>query len=295
MRSSRRTQQADVNPEQRSLYSSSSIHYGNIHSFGTSSSSNYFRYLKSPIVSMITLHKKTYSDLNGLGGKLWVGGICSAQSHTCCSAAQRHQVQLAQGAFCPVTLLLHFCRAMNNYHISLADSWHQEAQVIYETWQVILIKCGACGCKVAGREQILSSQRVAKRHALLQTRWAGLSGLPQLSCKPGPCSPGGQTGFSWRGRRHTASPLLFHNNKHMTHKQGYLMQSKSHVDHERLSHNYVLTRYKHSCLFPEPTWSQHESISWGLNRKLNRYFYKGINKYQKQSYYNWPSGSFYPA
>lgn len=135
---------------------------------------------------------------------------------------------------------------MNNYRISLADSWHQEAQVIYETWQVILIKCRACGCKVARREQILSRQQAAKRHALLQSRWAGLSGLPQLSCKPGPSSPGGLTGFSWRleGRRPTASLLPLHNNKHMTRKQAVLMQSKSYVHHVHLSHNRVLTRYK---------------------------------------------------
>ncbi len=139
---------------------------------------------------------------------------------------------------------------MNNYRISLADSWHQEAQVIYETWQVILIKCRACGCKVAGREQILSRQRAAKRHALLQTRWAGLSGLPQLSCKPGPRLPRGTDRFQLEGRRHTASLLPFHNNKHMTHKQAVLMQSKSHVDHVHLSHNRVLTRYKaQSCVF----------------------------------------------
>lgn len=46
--------------------------------------------------------------------------------------------------------------AMNNYHISLADSCHGQAQVIYETWQVILIKGRSSGCKVAGREQTLS-------------------------------------------------------------------------------------------------------------------------------------------
>lgn len=143
-----------------------------------------------------------------------------------------------------MTLLLHFCRAMNNYHISLADSWHQETQVIYETWQVILIKCRACGCKVAGREQILSRQQAAKRHALLQTRWAGLSGLPQLSCKPGPSSPGGLTGFSWRGEGtpQASCPSTTTNTWH-TNRQ-FWCKAKSHVDHVHLSYNYVLTRYK---------------------------------------------------
>ena len=116
-----------------------------------------------------------------------------------------------------MTLLLHFRRAMNNYRISLADSWHQEAQVIYETWQVILIKCRACGCKVAGREQILSRQRAAKRHALLQTRWAGLSGLPQLSCKPGPQLPRGTDRFQLEGEKaHREPPALPQQQTHDT-------------------------------------------------------------------------------
>lgn len=144
---------------------------------------------------------------------------------------------------------------MNNYRISLADSWHQEAQVIYETWQVILIKCRACGCKVAGREQILSRQRAAKRHALLQTRWAGLSGLPQLSCKPGPGSPGGVTGFSWRGEGtlQASCPSTKTNAWHTN------RQSKNHVHHVHLSHNCVLTRYKAwSSEYPAPR----RSLSW---------------------------------
>ena len=157
-----------------------------------------------------------------------------------------------------MTLLLHFRRAMNNYRISLADSWHHEAQVIYETWQVILIKCRACGCKVAGREQILSRQQAAERHALLQTRWAGLSGLPQLSCKPGPRSPGGLTGFSWRGEGspQASYPSTTTNTWH-THTQAVVMQSKSHADHVHLSHNCVRTRYKAwSC----ESWAEMKAV-----------------------------------
>lgn len=143
-----------------------------------------------------------------------------------------------------MTLLLHFRRAMNNYRISLADSWHQEAQVIYETWQVILIKCRACGCKVAGREQILSGQQAAKRHASLPTRWAGLSGLPQLSCKPGPGSPGGLTGFSWRGEGIPQASCLSTTTNTWHTGRAALMQSKRHEYHVHLSHSRVLTAYK---------------------------------------------------
>ena len=153
------------------------------------------------------------------------------------------------------------CYTSAEQWITIAFLWltadTKRAQVIYETWQVILIKCRACGCKVAGREQILSRQQAAKRHALLQTRWAGLSGLPQLSCKPGPSSPGGLTGFRWKGEGTPQASRPPHNNKHMTHKQAVLMQSKSHVDHVHLSRNCLLTSYK--------AWL---SVSWATMKSV---------------------------
>lgn len=71
---------------------------------------------------------------------------------------------------------------------------------------MILIKCRACGCKVAGREPILSRQRAAclapnemsravrAASAVLQT-WAQLPG-----------GVGGTDRFQLEGRRHTAEP-----------------------------------------------------------------------------------------
>lgn len=145
---------------------------------------------------------------------------------------------------------------MNNYHISLADSWHQEDQVIYETWQVILIKCRACGCKVAGREQILSRQRAAEQHTLRQTRWAELSGLPQLSCKPGPSSPGQLTGFSWRGKGipQASCPSATINTWH-TNKPPWC-KAKVTAHPMYLSHNRVLTWFK---AWLSASWAQMEA------------------------------------
>lgn len=163
---------------------------------------------------------------------------------------------------------------MNNYRISLADSWHQEAQVIYETWQVILIKCRACGCKVAGREQILSRQRAAERHAWLQTRWAGLSVRENL----GP-APQGDWQVSAGGEKAQHSLLPIHNNKHMTHKHAAAMWTTGicHLTVYITKHEAESSVYAWSLSRMHPLWiedqvktqqNQKESVVWGREAPL---------------------------
>lgn len=112
---------------------------------------------------------------------------------------------------------------MNKYHISFADSWHSRAQVIYQTWQVILITHWGWGYKMAGREQTLSGQPAhASPNLMSRACQAPLIGPVKLR----PESQEESDSFPPEGKTGLGEPLPIANNKHEAKKSRMWSQTE---------------------------------------------------------------------